>query len=264
MSDQNPDRLEQLLRLAATEPGHRPAFVRTLLDSTVHVIGSTDEGHGERVLPAGSSVALQHWHKQDGTLFIPFFTSLELLQASNDTPGASWLALPARSLFEITLGASLILNPQSSHGKEFLPEEVRHLLDTGLGHEARPRTVQKATQILLGQPARYPSKMVASLRVLLAKHAHVERAFLAWMHDPSASERAHLIVGIEADGDVAQVMQEAGSVAADAAADQGPVDLYRIAGSEDTVSRYFTEQTKPFYVRARASTGWSLFRRWRS
>jgi hypothetical protein len=36
--------LETLLEKAATEPGHRPAFFRTLLESTVWVPGAAAEG----------------------------------------------------------------------------------------------------------------------------------------------------------------------------------------------------------------------------
>lgn len=118
---------------------------------------------------------------------------------------------------------SLILNPRSSRAKEFMPQEVRHLLDHGIERDAVRRTVQEETRMLIGQPASNPSKMVESLSLLLAKHDNVERAFLALMHDPSTDDKAHLIVGIDAEGDVEQLMREAGSVAADTSPDGGPV-----------------------------------------
>ncbi|VFS78368.1 enhanced serine sensitivity protein SseB [Raoultella planticola] len=69
--------LETLLEKAATEPGHRPAFFRTLLESTVWVPGAAAEG--EQIVEE-SAVDLQHWEKDDGASVIPFFTSLEALQ----------------------------------------------------------------------------------------------------------------------------------------------------------------------------------------
>ena len=66
--------LEILLEQAATEPAHRPAFFRTLLESTVWVPGTAAEGE---TVVEDSALDLQHWEKEDGSTVIPFFTSLE-------------------------------------------------------------------------------------------------------------------------------------------------------------------------------------------
>lgn len=67
--------LETLLEQAATEPAHRPAFFRTLLESTVWVPGTAAEGEA---VVEDSALDLQHWEKEDGTTVIPFFTSWKL------------------------------------------------------------------------------------------------------------------------------------------------------------------------------------------
>jgi len=183
---------------------------------------------------------------------------LQTLQRSIDSE-ESYVEIPARSLFEITLGTPLFLNPKSPYGKEFFPEEVRHLLSNEIGQKPVQRTVEKDTKVLLGQPSQYPSKMVNSLTQLLAKHRNVKRAFLALMHDASSDQKPYLIIGIEADGDIELVMREAGNVAGDSAPDGEPVDLYRVHEGESGLSDYFLKQTAPFYERK--SAGWlrSLF-----
>ncbi|MFP3851646.1 enhanced serine sensitivity protein SseB C-terminal domain-containing protein [Pseudomonas sp. W5-01] len=227
MDTQQENTLEQSLRMAADEPAHRPDFFTTLLNSTVYVLGTAGTGKGHVTLEAGSDISIANWHKADGSPVIPFFSSLQTLQASIESE-ESYVEIPARSLFEITLGAPLFLNPKSPYGKEFLPEEVRHLLSDGIGQKPAQRTVEKNTNVLLGQPSQYPSRMVNSLTQLLAKHRNVKRAFLALMHDASVDQKPHLIIGIEADGDIERVMREAGSVAGDTAPDGEPVDLYRV------------------------------------
>ena len=62
--------LEDLLEKAATEPAHRPAFFRTLLESTVWVPGTAAQGEA---VVEDSALDLQHWEKEDGTSVIPFF-----------------------------------------------------------------------------------------------------------------------------------------------------------------------------------------------
>ncbi|WP_268800401.1 enhanced serine sensitivity protein SseB [Pseudomonas huanghezhanensis] len=258
MDTKQENALETSLRLAADEPAHRPDFFKTLLSSTVYALGTAGTGEGKVNLEAGSNISIAHWQKPDGSAVIPFFSSLQTLQASIETE-ESYIEIPARSLFEITLGSPLFLNPKSPYAKEFLPEEVRYLLSDGIGQKPVQRTVEKDTQVLLGEPSQYPSKMVNSLTQLLAKHRNVKRAFLALMHDASADEKPHLIVGIEADGDIELVMREAGNVAGDTSPDGEPVDLYRVHEGESGLSDYFLKQTAPFYERK--SAGWlrSLF-----
>lgn len=67
------------------------------------------------------------------------------------------------------------------------------------------------------------------------------------MHDASIDEKPHLIIGIEADGDIEKMMREAGNVAGDTAPEGGPVDLYRVNRNDKGLSQYFVNQTHPFY-----------------
>jgi hypothetical protein len=258
MDNRQENPLEKSLRLAADEPAHRPEFFTTLLNSPVYILGTTGTADGVVNLEAGSNISIAHWEKPDGTSVIPFFSSLQTLQQSINGE-ETYLELPARSLFEMTLGTPLFLNPKSPYGKEFFPQEVANLLSDEVGQTATSRTVEKETKVLLGQPSQYPTQMIHSLTQLLAKHRNVKRGFLALMHDTSVDEKPHLVVGIEADGDVQRVMREAGNVAGDTAPSGEPVDLFRVCEGEPGLSDYFLKQTKPFYERSWGSKLRSLF-----
>lgn len=253
--------LEEMLRRAADQPAHRPEFLKVLLDSTVYILGSAGEaGEGVLDLAAGSEVDIVSWEKEDGALVIPFFSSLQVLQKSIDIE-QSYLMLPIKSLFEMTLGANLFLNPKSPYGKEFVPEEVRQLLSDGVSRKQIPRIVEKETTVLIGQPINYPSKMIDSLTQLLAKHNNVKQAFLGLMHDQSVDEKPHLVVGIEADGDVESAIREAASVAADTAPNNEAVDFFRISKDDSGLSNYFLTESQPFYERKWTARMRSLFGR---
>lgn len=252
--------LERKLMLAADDPTSRPEFYEALLGAEVFVIGFTDtEGEGVATIPAGAKVSIVNWEKNDGTPIVPFFTSLETLQKALKEE-ARYLALPARSFFEITLGSYLILNPASPYGKEFLPNEVKALLDTGMNHAPQTRVVQKETKVLLGQPANYPSEMVSALTTLLAKHSAVNAAYLCLMHDASTSEKPTLVVGFEGEGDLSKAMQAAGSVAADTVPKGEPVDFTVLKKGEAGLSDYMFKSVKPFYERSWGGKLRSFFR----
>jgi hypothetical protein len=246
--------LEIALELAASEPAHRPEFFRLLLESTIFILGSSgqiesEEGdEGPITLKKNTPIQIINWVKPDGSSVIPFFSSLRALQRAI-AGDEKYIALPARTFFEITRGADLILNPRSEFGKEFTAAEIEALLTEGVNQVATPMVVEQATEILLGQPSNYPKAMVASLTTLLARYSNVKAAYLALMHDRSRDEKPHLIVGIEADGDFENVIRDAGTVAADTAPDGEPVDLIRVVRGESGVGQYFLEEVKAFYER---------------
>ena len=137
--------LEIGLELAAAEPAHRPEFFRLLLESTIFILGSSEQmDEGSVTLKANTQVQIKNRVKPDGSSVIPFFSSLRALQLAikSDEP---YIALPARTFFQITRGADLILNPRSQYGKEFTPAEVEALLSEGVSQLAEQRVVEKDT-----------------------------------------------------------------------------------------------------------------------
>lgn len=252
------ERLESALATAAVDPAARPEFYRMLIESEIFVLGSSNiPGSGDQTLPPGATLSLAQWTKADGTPVIPFFASLEALQRALKEP-AQYLAMPARAFFEITHGARLVINPASDYAKEFAPNEIAALLETGVNSTLEVEQVYEEKKVLLGQPAAYPTAMVAALSKLLAKHTSVKGAYLCLMHDPSASDKPALVVGLEGGGDLVQVIQEAGSVAIDTAPAGQPVTFMEIQRGQSGVAEHLFSTVSPFYARKQedAVSGW--------
>lgn len=257
--EQAPNHLEAAFAKAAADPAERPVFYRLLVESQVFALGHTDDGfQGSKTAAAGETVSLINWQKDDGTTVIPFFTSLDALSRAIQEE-RSYIAMPARAFLEMTKGATLVLNPGLIPAKEFLPHEVESMLTTGVNQAPQRRVIQQETQVLLGQPADYPTKMVTALRSLFAKHPCVRAAYLGLMHDPSTQEKPNLVVGVEGESGIERAIQDAGSIVSDTVPDGGPVDFVRVAKGEVGLSDYFTKSVKPFYERSWSSKLKSLF-----
>lgn len=202
--------LEILLEKAATEPAHRPAFFRTLLESTVWVRAALPKA---RRLWKTALWICSTGEKEDGTTVIPFFTSLEALQQAVEDEQA-FVVMPARTLFEMTLGETLFLNAKLPTGKEFMPREISLLL----AEEGSPLSTQEVLEggesLILSEVAEPPSQMIDSLTTLFKTIKPVKRAFLCAIKE-HADAQPNLLIGIEADGDIEEIIHAAGNVATD-------------------------------------------------
>lgn len=236
--------LETLLEQAATEPAHRPAFFRTLLESTVWVPGTSANGDA---VDADSALDLQHWEKDDGTSVIPFFSSLEALQQAVEDEQA-FVVMPVRTLFEMTLGETLFLNAKLPTGKEFTPREISHLV----GEEGNPLSSQEVIEggqtLLLSEVAEPPAQMIDSLTTLFKTLKTVKRAWLCSLKE-SPEAQPNLLIGIEAIGDIDAIIQAAGSVATDTLPGDEPLDICLVTEGEKGVSHFIMAHVTPFYER---------------
>ncbi len=243
MSDTK-NELETMLEKAATEPAHRPAFFRMLLESTVWVPGTSANGDA---VDADSALDLQHWEKEDGTSVIPFFSSLEALQQAVEDEQA-FIAMPVRTLFEMTLGETLFLNAKLPTGKEFTPREISHLVS----EEGNPLSTQEVIEggqtLLLSEVAEPPAQMVDSLTTLFKTLKTVKRAWLCSSKE-GADAPSNLLIGIEAIGDIDAIIQAAGSVATDTLPGDEPIDICLVTEGEKGVSHFIMAHVTPFYER---------------
>jgi len=236
-------RLEEVLKLAATEPAHRPEFFTLLMEASVWVPGrSTDEQ-----LDATTPVELQHWEKEDGTSVIPFFTS-EAAMAEATEGEQSYVMLPVRTLFEMTQGETLFLNPKLPTGKEFSPREIAHLLGEEGSALSQQTVLEGGTPLLLSEVAEPPAQMIDSLTQLLSKYKQVRRAFVAHIKE-QADDKPNLLIAIEADDDIDTIIRAAGAVATDTLLEDEPVDICQIVEGEKGISHFFTAHITPFYER---------------
>jgi hypothetical protein len=242
--------LERSLMRASADPAHRPQFYRDFVASQLFVIddGEPAAKEGETTLQEGRALRLRTI-ELNGKLYLPVFSSLLRLQAVLQEQ-ASYIALNALEFLKITRGADLVLNPWSDYGKEFTAAEVESILDGSIGRPDETYVAQKDTQVLLGQPANYPTELVAALGRLFAAREDVTRAWVAHFHDPARDEKPHTLVALEVTGDWDEIAAAVGIVVKSTPLPDPPVDLLRVTGREG-IEEYFNS-IEPFYQRTRS------------
>ena len=129
-----------------------------------------------------------------------------------------------------------------------MPGEIADLLSGTIFNPTNTITVQKETQVLIGQPSVYPDEAVASLKMVFAKYPAVKAAYLGWIHNPESEDPAHYIFAVQGDGNIEDAIQEAGFVAQEHLRGQ-LFDLMRISGAPDDtgIGSYFINDVIPFY-----------------
>lgn len=127
------DYLALTLEKAANDPAFRAEFRKALLAATIFVMGEIEgedpASRSQATLKAGSRVALRGELSGDGKTTIPFFSSIEKLRGfiqGNDQ--VNYLEIPARTLFDVAKGSTLVLNPGDRIRGEFTSEDIAKII----------------------------------------------------------------------------------------------------------------------------------------
>lgn len=240
--------LEQSLVKAASDPAHRPQFYRDLANADLFIIEECPlpTTSGKTILKENQKIQIKHM-ELNGKSYIPVFSSLPRLQAVLREE-AGFLALNAIEFMKITLGAEFVLNPGSDYGKEFTKEEISSIVDGSIWQPSESYVAKKDEQVMIGEPANYPTELAAALSRYFKSQKAVKRAFLAHFFHPKRDEKPHTLIAIEFQGDWDPIMAGAGMVARDVQIPDPPVDFIPMTGGGG-VEEYFRKDCKPFYER---------------
>ena len=236
--------LEQLLLLAATDENARPAFYQALLQEEILMILAPAEGiePGEIILAEGQEIQLQIL--ADGKL--PIFSSpSRLTDGGVENNPMPYVRLPGHAFFNMVQGQDCVLNPFSPAGKILPKDELAALLAGQLTGPLSPAGGD--AQVLLSQPADYPSAVAEAVSAWAATQPHIETAFLAQMQLDSNPEVPRLLLAFESSSLDPSFMQELGPVLEGRTTDFQFVDLMLLdKTSDEGVNPYF-RTIEPFY-----------------
>jgi hypothetical protein len=238
------DNIEVLLKKAADKPSYRDEFYRQLLTAKLVIITKENPGApGYVTLQKDTEVEILTF--DDGS--IPVFTSSErIFDKSIIKEQVPFLECTGKDLFNFVKSAKLMLNPYSDYGKELLPDEIASLLDGSIfTNPSKQIVIQKDTEVLIGEPTKYPDSVVSALKTLFVAKTDVTAAYVAWIHDPSSDVPPHYIFAVETQGDWRSLSNEAGSIANEILGGNQIIDFMQLS-DRGGINDYF-KKSSPFY-----------------
>ena len=163
--------LNRLLEASIADKRLEPEFFRALLDARVFAHAPLADTTGR--------LRLIQFNAPDGELLLPFFSDMGKAKAAG-RGRVRIVELSGRQLFELSLGATLILNP-NNHWCKLYPEEVRVLLANGTMAVVETDDYAGGPKIAVDHPVDVPDALLATFRQILAKLHYVEEAYLVDM-----------------------------------------------------------------------------------
>ena len=239
--------LETLLQKAATQPAYRAEFYKRILsDELIIITQNSGIQKVSQILQEDTKVKIVSY--PDGK--IPVFTSTDrIFDKGVVKDEVEYMQMKGENLFDLAKGATFLLNPYSDYGKELLPDEVERMLSGKiLTDTSKTLTIEKETKVQIGQPVKYPTDIINSLKILFANKPNLKAAYLGWIFDPESGEPPHYIFGLEAEGDIENLTQEAGFTAKQFLESDEFVDFIKV-DKKNGLSDYFLKSVEPFYKR---------------
>lgn len=164
------------------------AFFKALLDATVYAHVPIEGA------PPGRMRFIQFLHPDNGQTVLPFFSDRAQAEAPQ-RKDASIVAMSGRRLFELTRGATLILNPNFDQVVLYPPEIAALLEGRQLGSYTK-HTVDKETNVAARPPSLPTDALNLSLRKLFAREQTVRAAYLVEVHGMIEGADSSLVLAI--------------------------------------------------------------------
>src|SRR5680860_637828 len=202
--------LERKLMKASSDISARNEFYTKLLWNELIVLtnGHKDSEEGRKTLEKDTEVQFVTFENEQ----IPIFTSTNrIFDKGIIKEQVPFMAMKGQDLFGITKGATFILNPYSDYGKELIPQEIESLLNGSIFEKTNEMEITEDTEVLIGQPSKYPTELVNVLSNLFKEETKVKSAYLATIKMDKSEKPPHLIIAIDIEGNMSSISGKAGA-----------------------------------------------------
>ena len=234
--------LDDLMAQAGQNPGYRPEFLRRLLLLPLLVLVADEPEPDENRDEYVGFMPLQLSGGQ-----VPVFTSLARLQDNPALLDYKRISVKGRDLLEALQERDVFLNPFSDTNMTLPAAVCQRLLAGGLGKPELLLT-EEEQEVLIGQPAEYPTAAVEAIRLLLSGQPRVEAAYLTYLL-ASGPKPASFIISLKVEGDFKGIAQGVIFVGRSFPAELGDSLVVQQMQPDTDEFMEYVLSTTPFYTR---------------
>lgn len=173
------------LRRRARELHDEAPFFCALLDAAVYA-------HTPLSDDSGRVRFIQFNHPDTQALLLPFFSDAQQAHEASQSK-TKVLVMTGWDFFRLTLGATLVLNPNQDQVILY-PEEIQGLLESGTMAPIDVEQLQEPTEMGFRLPIHAPGWLESRLQDMFAQLPYVETAYLAEMIRPHDRENFVLVI----------------------------------------------------------------------
>ena len=184
------NQLELLMQELFQDSSRMGDFYGMLLSSELFVLtAKADVVEGRSILKKETEVELINYHMEDGTPFVPIFTSLSELERSIPTD-LSYMSLKVWNLFSIIRGSHIVINPASELGLQLDPDNIEEILHH---FGATETTIDSDTTYQMGLPVVDPVDFKNALSEVFRGDSRIHSAYFCLMINQKSGNRSFLV-----------------------------------------------------------------------
>ena len=186
--------LETLLTDFVTKGTSGEQFYAVLLSSEVFALSGDEpiDGGQRKILDAETEIHLVNGEMDDGTNFVPIFTSVEELQRSINEE-MNYIGMEGWNMLHLVKDTDVVINPNSEYGIHLTPENIAEIIQF---FGSSQFTVDEDTPVMIGRMADDPVELKNAITAVLARDPRVQKAYLALMVNETTQEKS-IVIGVD-------------------------------------------------------------------
>lgn len=229
------DSLATSLQTNLTAPARWQALLRCLSSASVWVPVMTS-----------STKRIFRWQRTSGEQIVPVFTSSALMQQRVDARVQAE-AMQLAVLSAEVRGTALWLNPGEITNIILAPDTVAALAEPIRGQLVQPEIIEGNRRLMVST-VQAPQALTDALTAYFVGSKTVRRAYIAQIQE-AATDTKNLLIALEAQGDIATLIQSTGEIAVTWLAEGESIEVCLIDANDPGLGHYFTAHFTPFYQR---------------
>jgi len=234
--------LDELLKLAITNPSKRAAFLQALIRTDVYVICKKPVVKERSAQEGGVNLELITIQNPNGDMYIPFFSSFKAMQQFAKRY-VDYYKINCLRLFDLIQSVSAVLNP-NSYGKEFSSQEIKSILMIARNHNIKAISYKEEDLISFRRPQRSTENIVRAASKFFAKQPNVDNAYIVELL--KGCEKPQLLMVIDMMGSTRKLFVALSKTLSKVLAYN---DRLSFIHYDQDMGKKAAEATTPFYVR---------------